>query len=604
MMCVGFGGRTGAGYGAPAMSESNNDQGVEGEVGMRRLNVRSFGAWYLVALLASFAVRMVLATDVPGPVLTDDGLGYLGNARWLAGVSTPDFTGSNFYSLGYSALLAPLYVLGLGPDAVVFGARLVNGVAATLVAVPLGLLAASVWPDLGRERAMWSGFVVSLSPALLLQPAFMWPETVLPLVFAVWAVAVTRAVEGARGGAMALSLSTIAAVAVHARATPLLIASGLVLLVDLVRRGHRAAGTIERALALVALPVGFLLVRAAESAAKSAMWASGEGPRNAGATDAMLDRLAPERWPDLLEGAAGQLWYLANVSFGLVILGLVLVVGCVVRKGFGGVSCTSRRWSVIGIGLGAVALLALSVIRISTAPRVDHAVYGRYNEMWAPVVAVLAVGWVMLAEGRLRRAAMMIVPILGAGVAAKLLVDAERLRGDVMSLNVLGVAGLQSLFDDHWQSAFLPGFRVLAITAMVATFALAVGSAGRAMLPALAAGLLVVGLTAHLGTIASFRDFWSTTMQTLVSEAEARPDPDPIGVDLTVGLAPARNALAFWLGDESLRVLSPEDPSSGGSTSLVLSPMGGEDRCRVPIVSQPVLRATLSEVREGCLSDG
>src|SRR5690606_37347726 len=67
--------------------------------------------WFALAIAMTFAIRLKLATTVGGPILTDDGAGYLGNARWLAGVSTPDFTYSNAYGLGYPVLLAPFYAV-------------------------------------------------------------------------------------------------------------------------------------------------------------------------------------------------------------------------------------------------------------------------------------------------------------------------------------------------------------------------------------------------------------------------------------------------------------------------------------------------------------
>jgi hypothetical protein len=131
---------------------------------------------------------------------------------------------------------------------------------------------------------------------------------------------------------------------------------------------------------------------------------------------------------------AGQLWYLIAATGGLAAAGVVLLV-------------VSLRWPtrlVFGWGaLGAVAAtIAASSLMMSDATRVDHLVYGRYNEGLVPSLLVLgAVGL-----QRLRRPPdVLIAGLVTAGAMVALAVVThvanghDAFTGDVAPVNVLGI---------------------------------------------------------------------------------------------------------------------------------------------------------------------
>lgn len=550
-------------------------------------------AWFWVAVVGTFVVRLHLATSVGGPILSDDGAGYLGNARWLAGTSTPDFTFGKAYGLGYSMLLAPFSAVGMGPDSVVLAARILNAAMASAIAVPIAALVRDVWPILAT-RADAIGLAVSLSPALLLQPAFVWPETLLPLLFATWCLASIRWTGGAGGSALAAMVALAAAAAlVHDRALPLvLVTIGASLFAPVdgdVPRGHRLLGAAG---SLLCAAAGWILT----TAATDAMW-PGTEPTSADRGVSIMSRVAPDGWLELLRSLAGQTWYIAAASLGVALVGgWVLVRAATTPDPERG----TRQAAWVTILVATVGLSALSVVFMSDRPRVDHLLYGRYNEMWVPVVVAVGLGWMAASRRSVRvtTVACAAIPVLGA--ATFVVVGSERLAGSVMPLNVLGIVGPQVVVSGR--GTWITAVDVVPVALIASAGLLVLIGAGRLRIAhwAGAAVWIALALVAHHGSLTGFRQFWSTRTTAMADAVASHDSGGAVAVELTEGSAQTRNMLAFWLGDDAVVQIAPGEWSRQPTGSLVVGPLAPPDDCLTMLASDTPSRTALWQISEDC----
>ena len=70
----------------------------------------------LVPYLLLVVVHLLMGLQMKQPTVLADEVGYLGNARYLAGVaSMPDLRYCTFYHFGYSLFLVPLFWLFKDP---------------------------------------------------------------------------------------------------------------------------------------------------------------------------------------------------------------------------------------------------------------------------------------------------------------------------------------------------------------------------------------------------------------------------------------------------------------------------------------------------------
>jgi hypothetical protein len=552
---------------APAHPAGEAPYPEDGAGDATRAAIPAARRWFVAALLVSFAVRVALALPDGGPILSNDGLGYLANARWIAGVGDPSLVGSHFYSPGYSVVLAALYRLGLEPAGLVSAIQVLNALFATLIALPLGAVVARARPQLGGG-AQWVGLVVSCLPALVLQPAFVWPETVLPLLFATWVLLLFRLRDRAVGSAVLLAVLAVAMAATHTRTLGVAAATGVVVVADVVvrRRGGRAVGEALGAVAV--LGAGLALERWFSARMVDAIW-QGTAPTNAERTGSILDRLRPEAWADVGAGALGQLWYVGASTAGLALLGLVLLARWSVPAGHRPRRSGAGEALPWAGALVAIAALTAAGVLFTAGPRVDHAVYGRYNELWVPAVVALALAWLLTASGRDRLPAVALVPpaIVGIGALLVAVLPAGRMEGGVMPLNILGVIGVERLLSGE-TGAHLDRISVVPVSLVAAALAVGVGLLA-ARRSALLVGVAVLfagtAVLTHVTLLSAFRSEWLGHLTLIVSEIEGDPRSGEETVDYDVAsLAPStRNALQFWLGDDGIRFV----PSAGEATA-------------------------------------
>jgi hypothetical protein len=330
-------------------------------------------------LLALLHVGLALTRD--RPLVFADEAGYLGNARFLAGGLPIKLYRSAAYSPGYSLLLVPFYWLGLSPARTYQAILILNGLLASTQYISLVYWMRRV---LG-ERSPYAyaiAFVTSLYPAFLVQPLLAMSESAVVPLSAVLPLVAYATVEKKRASMAALFGALVAYLyVVHPRyiCSLALAAFGVTALAVarvLPRRSALAA--------LLTLGSGALAGRALMNYVTAA---NHGGAVSAGSrlhsltTSSGLAKLALEM--------AGQYWYLVAATAGLAVVGLLALGALALRSPEGGRRLESPGWNAIVFTLlGAGLAFNVSSLFMSTGDRVDHFIYGRYNEgTLAPFIA-------------------------------------------------------------------------------------------------------------------------------------------------------------------------------------------------------------------------
>lgn len=378
--------------------------------------------------LAVVAIHLWASRSVPGPTITYDEAGYLGNARWLAGQDpTFEMPLSPYYAFGYSAVIAPLHWVTDDPDVLW---RAILGVNAVLLGslVPLLHQVARRVLGVAFRPALLSAAVGALSPAVLGTGGRAVAENLsLPLVVAT-VLALHVALSPGRAAPRLVLGPTVAALyASHPRFVPVVALCGIGLLLALVRP------VLPRALAagnLVGLVIGVLAVRIVDGALVAARWravATLEGTPG----DVVALATSSEGVRALGRSALGQGWYVAVGTLGVAVVGLwaVLRVAAgrpidsgppiVAEGGAPAPSPAAARLTAIGALAMAAGVFAVSVVFFArNETRDDHLIYGRHNDCFVPMW--IAAGIALVSEtGRARLART-----IGAVAAATVLTSA------------------------------------------------------------------------------------------------------------------------------------------------------------------------------------
>ena len=135
-----------------------------------------------------FALRLIVSLIRTGPVLVADELGYLANARVIAGGLAGQLDLAPFYRGGYSLLLAPLISLSSDPT-VAYRLVLVLNAALAASVFPLLYLLLSRYASVPPRIAVWAALAGALYPAVtVLSQVAMSENAMFPLV-CVWLIA-------------------------------------------------------------------------------------------------------------------------------------------------------------------------------------------------------------------------------------------------------------------------------------------------------------------------------------------------------------------------------------------------------------------------------
>jgi len=357
----------------------------------------------LLPYLALVVLHMLSGLQVEQPIILADELGYLGNARYLAGAAPlPDMRQTQFYHFGYSLLLLPAFWVFSDPLSIYKAVIVLNALLASALYFPLYLVLAS-FLEVPRSTARWIAFTCSLYPSLLLYSDLAWSENAFIPFYAVSVALFGKLIVSRTArDAFFFGVCTGFLYTIHPRGLPVLaVAAASLLLLALLRVLPKTPFLLGGAV----MSGVFGVTRVVNGHLKATGWGGG-GEFSA---TKLAGRLLPgPDSPALIENALGQLLYLFQASHGFFLVGLAAVIGLTVKS----VAAGSLR-RVAGdprTGVPFYALItALGVFAASCSTKVfsihgpeglraADLIHGRYNE--AAAVLFLAFG---LAESCRRR---------------------------------------------------------------------------------------------------------------------------------------------------------------------------------------------------------
>jgi hypothetical protein len=338
-----------------------------------------------------FVFRLAISFFRTGPVLVADEMGYLGNARAIAGQLPAQMELAPFYRGGYSLLLAPIVGVVSDPEVAYRLALALNALLAALV-FPLLYLLLARFAGVERRLAFWGALAGAAFPAVtVLSQVTMSENALYPLVCAwllcfagflaageerrpslLWGIGL----GASAGGLWAVHNRMLVAVAITALAVLWLAAR---------RRVDRGAAGIVLGLIGLAIVGTHLL--------DEHLIGQSYGPAAESEASDRLDSLRHGHGPlTALANLVGQSWYLLVATFGLAALAAADFFSR-------GREALSPRRAPLGVLLLFTALLlAVSAAAFPERTRPDMLIYGRYTEVVAP--ALIAFGFVALPRWR------------------------------------------------------------------------------------------------------------------------------------------------------------------------------------------------------------
>jgi len=333
-----------------------------------------------------FAARLILSLIRSGPVLVADEIGYLTNARVLAGGLPGQLEQAPFYRGGYSLLIAPLVELGASPTFTYHLVLVLNAALAASV-FPLLYLLLTRFGGVWAELAFWAALAGAAYPAMtVLSQVAMSENALFPLVV-VWLIAFGGLLAVRPGGrevawAAGLGAATGALWAIHNRMI-VAVALAVVGLLWLAWRRRLRPVALIAGLAVIAL--AFLGVHFLDGYLIDHNYA-GSAPDELSERMDSLFQFGGLR--TALANLIGQSWYLLVATFGLA---------AAAAWDFLRPRNTERRAPVLGVLLALTGLLLLiSASAFPERTRPDMLIYGRYTEVVAP--ALVAFGLAALSR--------------------------------------------------------------------------------------------------------------------------------------------------------------------------------------------------------------
>ena len=355
----------------------------------------------IAAILAALVVNVAVAASATHPSFPFDEVSPLQMSRLLAGQPVPPVGGGGYFP-GWSVVLAPIWWIGVDP-LVAYRIAVALGIALAMATiVPLSRIAVAL--GLSTAQAITVAATVMIMPSRSLQSDNVLSEQLLFFLVACTFWAAWRLWDAPSAARAVIFGVLLAAVQfTHVRMAPMTAAAGLWLVLLWLRDRRAAVIGLLTAVPLCALAywggvrLNLLLVG------------------GFGQDERALGELALTRPSLVLRAGLGQTWEQVVGSLGLVLVGVVVLVGMVVRQ------LRARRVGPAGLVLGATtAMFLLSVLSWSRDSqlfsdgwrRLDVWIYGRYVE---PLTAVVVtIGLALVVRGLRRRTAWL---ALGAALA-------------------------------------------------------------------------------------------------------------------------------------------------------------------------------------------
>ena len=364
----------------------------------------------LIATMLHLGLRLSLVVGRRGPINFADETGYLVNARVLAGGAGAALQPAAFYRGGYSGLLLPAMWFGDTPAERYRLVLVTNALLSALVIPLLYLLLRAL--EVPKSPALAAAAVAGLYPPLVVTTQMGWSEPLLPLAAISLVLAMTHLYRANRpklcGGAVGVLGAYLWAI--HARTAPIVAVTALILMVSAVRMRELRAPV---AIALACAGVGWILGNELNDYLFTASW---HGQTAASDMQRVVkNALDPQSVESVVALGAGQFWYFVVGSFGLFVVGMV-EAATHVRRGLRARRVTPEAVACAVALAGTIGIVLLVGLFLRPPSRPDHVVYGRYAEIFAPLLIALGITRILRADLRAVRRELGI--IFGAGAVS------------------------------------------------------------------------------------------------------------------------------------------------------------------------------------------
>ena len=364
-----------------------------------------------VSAVLTFVVASYVALRIYGPSVRPDELGFLINGQLLIGRNETPLSDEfrSFYPIGFSFVTAFAALIGRTLSREFRISLFFNFAFVALTALFLSLYTRKYF-GLTRNYSRVLGIAVALMPLVAANALFAWSESLNILGFTVLVYcAFNYCVDNSRGSAIALALIAPFLAVTHGRFTLVLPLTVLLLVIaPAVNKAFRAS---------ILTTIGFVVLAAFTylMLAKANLWLRNELYLGAAGKEGRLkDKLFDTaNWGNIVRALGGQNWYLFATSFGLVIVGALILLKHLTsterrtRPGFALASLFT---------LGAIGIIQLtSALNLVKIIRPDHVVYGRYSGVVSPILIAIALSALIVSPQKTRALwwkSIVLIPVL------------------------------------------------------------------------------------------------------------------------------------------------------------------------------------------------
>jgi len=334
--------------------------------------------------VALFLLRAALTVPRTGPVVVADEVGYLTNARLLAGGVAGQMSTAPFYHGGYSLLLAPLLAAHGNPETSYHLVLVLNTLLAASLAPLLYLLLTRCF-SVQPRAAVWPSLAAAAYPSVTIYTQVAMSENLLLPLFVLWLLCFGCFLRaGSERRRLAFGAATAACAvwlwAAHGR---MIVAVALTVVAFLVLAAKRSPAGRSALAGLAIVAVGLVGVHVLNDFIVSRSYgghASGEAAQRLSTVESIGGVGA------FLRNLVGQAWYLLVASLGVFATAVSLRASSRFRR-----RQLSPAELVLALALLAgFGLLIESALSFRTADRPDMIIYGRYTDVAVPPILALA----------------------------------------------------------------------------------------------------------------------------------------------------------------------------------------------------------------------
>lgn len=363
-------------------------------------------AKYLVFLFI-IAIVFYVANDSFMPYILNDEIGYWSNAAFFSGYDWSSIANSiGYYSYGYSIILAPVLYFTKNPMLSYQIAIILNGVFLACGFLGLCKISEKLFKRENSHFDILLCFIISIFSNNLLQLKFAWTETLLYFLFILICLLAIDIIQNPTVVKLCFIIVTaVFSYMVHQRCLGVLIA--VILLIFILRAIKR----ISLKQLCVCLLIGIILICIQiilkKAIISSVLLNSGAAGGNdyAGQISKVLYIFSLEGFVKFILSFFGKIFYLA-ISTGLLFF--IAIEECVGSLLLGIHKCKEIKLSnknvfYIFIMLATASTVGISTIFMIQPARLDHFVYGRYNEFIIGPLLLIALNAVLKYRESFRR---------------------------------------------------------------------------------------------------------------------------------------------------------------------------------------------------------